>query len=121
LRGLTSSIGCFARLLCSLESSLGGGMLRPCGTASPGVLLPEGVLFREIRAVLEYGGGPLVDACRMLGYLERTSTWGFSNAGPHVSRYSYYVLNRVGRLTPAAPRPVNRRQLCFYPSAVPLG
>jgi hypothetical protein len=67
LRGLTSTIGRGSSPLCSLESPLGRGMLRPSGNASPGLLLPEGVLLREVGGVIEHLGGPLVDARRMLG------------------------------------------------------
>jgi len=83
LRGLTSTIGCLTCLVCSLESPVGRGMLCPSGTASPGLLMPEGVLLCEDRAVLEQLGSPRVDARRVLGYRVWTSSWGFGHARPH--------------------------------------
>jgi hypothetical protein len=74
-RGLTSTIGRYMRPLRSLESPLRGRVLRPSGTAPPGLLLPDGVLFGEARAVLEHLGRPLVDSRQTLGCLEGTSSW----------------------------------------------
>jgi hypothetical protein len=111
LRGLTSTIGCLTYLLCSLESHVARGMLRPNGAASPGLPMPKGVLFCEDRGVLEQLGSPRVDGRRVLGHIVSTSSWGVRHARPHLSAYSYYVLNLLGPLTPAAARCVNRHQL----------
>jgi hypothetical protein len=87
LGGVTSTIGCFASSLSSLESPVGRGMLCPGGTASSGVLLPEGVLLREVGGVLKHLGGPLVHIRRVLGYLECAFGWGFRYQRPASSRY----------------------------------